>query len=175
MSAGAVVWITGLPASGKSTLAERFAGALRAKGRACAVLDGDAVREALGRPAGAGEAERDAFYAALARLGALLARQGLVAIVAATAPRRAHRDGARRLAPRFVEVFVDASPDVCAERDPKGLWAAARRGELAGLPGAGVTYEPPDAPDVIASGGCDEAAVRAMGARVGWPVLMERQ
>jgi len=96
---GAVAWITGLPASGKSTFGRALAARARAVGLAVALLDGDAVRQVLGRPAGRGEAERNAFYAALARLAALLARQGLTVVVAATAPRRAHRALARRLAP----------------------------------------------------------------------------
>jgi adenylylsulfate kinase len=156
---GAVVWITGLPGAGKSTLAGRVAARLRSRGVPCAVLDGDAVREALARPAGQGAAEREAFYAALARLAALLARQGLVALVPATAHRRAYREAARALAPRFVEVHVATPADACARRDPKGLYARARAGLVAGLPGADATYEAPLAAEVTAAGGEDEAAI----------------
>lgn len=156
---GAVVWVTGLPGAGKTTLASRVAGRLRAAGAACAVLDGDEVRAALERPAGAGEAERDAFYAALARLAALLARQGLVVLVAATANRAAHRERARALAPRYLEVHVATPPAECERRDPKGLYAAARSGRARGLPGLDAAYETPVAPDVVATGGEDDAAV----------------
>jgi adenylylsulfate kinase len=163
---GAVVWITGPPAAGKSTLAALLSARLRAAAIPCAVLDGDQVRAALGRPAGRGEAERDDFYLALARLAALLAGQGLVAIVPATAPRRVHRDRARTLTSRFVEVQLETPPEECARRDPKGLYAAARAGRAPGLPGAGVAYEPAVAPEVAARGGEDLAAVEAVVARV---------
>jgi adenylylsulfate kinase len=156
---GTVVWVTGLPGAGKSTLAARAAERLRAGGAACAVLDGDEIRAALGLPAGRGPEERDAFYAALARLAALLAGQGLVAIVAATANRAAHRARARSLAPRFLEVHVATPAAECARRDPRGLWAAARSGAATGLPGADAPYEAPAAPDVVASGGEDDAAL----------------
>jgi adenylylsulfate kinase len=153
------VWVTGLPGAGKSSLAARIADRVRAAAMPCAVLDGDDVRAALGRPAGRGAAERDAFYGSLARLAALLARQGLVVVVAATANRAAHRDEARALAPRFLEVHVATSAAECERRDPKGLWAAARAGAAPGLPGVDASYEAPRAPDVTASGGFDAGAV----------------
>jgi adenylylsulfate kinase len=159
---GTVIWITGLPASGKSTLAARLRERIEALGRMAVLLDGDAVREALVPRPGYSPEERDAFYQTLARLAGLLARQGLSVLVAATAPRRAHRDAARALAPRFVEVFVDVPAEECARRDPKGLWARARAGEAPTLPGAGAPYEPPEAPEVRATGGEDAAAVEAV-------------
>jgi adenylylsulfate kinase len=162
---GTVAWITGLPGSGKSTLAARIAALLRAAAVPCVVLDGDEVREALGRPAGRGPAERDELYSALARLAALLARQGLVVLVAATANRAAHRERARALAPRFLEVHVATPAAECERRDPKGLYARARSGAAAGLPGVDAPYEPPTAPDVVAAGGEDEgAAARVVAA-----------
>jgi adenylylsulfate kinase len=154
-----VVLVTGLPGAGKSTFAARVAGRLRADGICCAVLDGDEVRAALGRPAGRGEAERDDFYAALARLAAQLARQGLIALVPATANRAAHRERARALAPRYVEVHVATPADACARRDPRGLWAAVRAGRARGVPGADAPYDTPEHPDVVAGGGEDAAAV----------------
>lgn len=163
---GAVVWLTGLPASGKSTLAARLRERLEALGRAAVVLDGDEVRQALWPRPGYSEEERDAFYRTLGGLAALLARQGLMVLVAATAPRRAHREAARALWPRFVEVFVDVPAEECARRDPKGLWARARAGEAPTLPGAGAIYEPPEAPEVRAAGGEDAAAVEAVLRRV---------
>jgi adenylylsulfate kinase len=159
---GAVVWITGLPSSGKSTLAGRIATRLRAAGLPAAVLDGDQVRAALDPRPGYDLEARSRFYGTIARLAALLAKQGLVAVVAATANRRAFRERARALAPRFIEVFVDVPLDVCVARDTKGLYAAARRGAVTELPGFGVGFEPPERPDVLASGGEDLAAPTAV-------------
>ena len=164
---GAVVWITGLPSAGKSTLARRVKSRLDAARRAAAVLDGDDVRDALRPAPGFDPGARAAFYATLARLAALLARQGLVAIVAATSHRRAFREEARALAPRFVEVFVDVPADACATRDPKGLWARARAGGAPELPGAGPGYERPERPEVVALGGDDLRAVEAIASLVG--------
>jgi len=156
---GAVVWLTGLPSSGKSTLAARLVSRLRAAGRASAILDGDEVRAALVPRPGYTAPERDAFYATLAGLAALLARQGLVAVVPATAHRRAWRRRARDLAPRFVEVHVDVNAEECRRRDAKGLYAKAALGGARDLPGAGAEYEPPEAPEVTASGGEDAVAL----------------
>ena len=156
---GAVVWLTGLPSSGKSTLAHRLIERLRAGGAAAALLDGDDVRAALVPRPGYSPAERDAFYATLARLAALLARQGTIVLVPATAHRRAYRDEARALSPRFLEVWLDVPADVCRQRDAKGLYATAARGAAPDLPGAGPEYEAPSNPDVIARGGEDAAAV----------------
>lgn len=155
----AVVWVTGLPAAGKSTFGARLAAALRASGAACALLDGDELRAVLARPAGAGAAERDAFYASVAELAALLARQGLTVVVAATAHRRAHREHARAVAPRFVEVFVATGPEECRRRDPRGLYRRAAAGEARDVPGVDAAYEPPLAADVVAAGGEDDAAL----------------
>ncbi len=159
---GCVVWLTGLPSSGKSTLGARIRDAARAAGLPVVLLDGDAVRDALvPRPGYTAEA-RDDFYATLARLAALFANDGAVAIVAATAHRRAYRERARALAPRFIEVHVDVDPAECARRDAKGLFAAVREGAARELPGADIAYEPPVAADVTASGGRDEAAAAAV-------------
>jgi adenylylsulfate kinase len=159
---GAVVWISGLPSSGKSTLARRIQARLRAADVAAAVLDGDQVRAALDPRPGYDPESRSRFYGTLARLAALLARQGLVAIVAATTHRSAFRERARALAPRFVEVFVDVPIEACAARDTKGLYAAARRGSVTELPGVGSGFERPVSPDVVAAGGEDLAAPEAV-------------
>jgi adenylylsulfate kinase len=158
---GIVVWFTGLPASGKSTLAWRLRDRLRGSP---VVLDSDELRDVLGAASYA-SSDRDAFYGALARLAALLARQGHVVLVAATAARRAYRDAARALAPRFVEVWVRTPLSECEQRDSKGLYARARAGEAPALPGVGVAYEPPESPDVIANGGFDDAALAQLETR----------
>lgn len=154
---GVVVWFTGLPASGKTTLAQRVRARL-AERAACVVLDSDEVRAVLGDDA-YGSRDRDAFYRVLAGLAGLLARQGWIVLVPATAPRRAHRELARATAPTFVEVWVRTPLATCEQRDPKGLYARARAGEAPTLPGIGAAYEEPRAPDVIAEGGEDEHAI----------------
>lgn len=159
---GAVVWITGLPSSGKSTLAARVHRSLSGQGRASCVLDGDEVRGALVPRPGYGPQERDDFYATLAHLAALLARQDLIVIVAATAHLRAYRERARALAPRLVEVYMNVSEQTCRARDAKGLYRASTAGEVHALPGADLGYEAPCSPDVVAHGGEDDAAVRAI-------------
>lgn len=159
IGSGVVVWFTGLPQSGKSTLAARLRDQL-APGT-CAMLDGDEVRAALGIT-GHGEVERDAFYRMLGALAGLLARQGLVVLVPATAPRRAHREAARAVAPRFAEVWVRTTLADAEARDTKDLYARARAGALPALPGVGVPYEAPGSPEVIAEGGHDEAALAAL-------------
>jgi adenylylsulfate kinase len=161
---GAVVWVTGLPASGKSTLARRLCDRLRRGGVAAALLDGDEVRAALVPSPGYDPAGRAAFYETLGNLALAIAGQGLVAVVAATGHARAFRDRVRARAARFVEVFVDVPEEVCAARDPKGLWARARAGGAPELPGAAVAYEPPLRPEVVARGGEDASAVDAAAA-----------
>lgn len=154
---GVVCWITGLPQSGKSTLARRLEAALPARVR-CVRLDGDELREALGAE-GYEPADRAGFYTTLTALAALLARGGHVVVVAATAPSRSTRARARALAPRFVEVWVRTSLDDCMARDHKGLYQRARDGQAPHLPGVGARYEAPTAAEVVADGGHDERAL----------------
>jgi adenylylsulfate kinase-like enzyme len=146
------MWFTGLPSSGKTTLAR----AVQQKARGSVLLDSDEVRTQLFPALGYGRRDRDALYQALAELAVLLARQGLAVLVAGTANRRAYRDHARRASPRFVEVFVDTPPEECARRDAKGLY---RRGVK--LPGSGARYERPRRPEVVANGGESPMAVKA--------------
>ncbi len=161
---GAVVWITGLPAAGKSTLANRLEARLREARVATVVLDSDDVREVLIPRPGHDPEARDGFYRTLAGLAALLARRGVVVVVAATAHRRVWRDHARALAPRYVEVYVATPVDECRARDPKGLYHTPA--VLAQLPGGGVAYEPPLHPDAIAPHGDDPRVVDAVLARL---------
>jgi adenylylsulfate kinase len=162
---GLVVWVTGAPSAGKSTLARRLLEDLRASDIAACLLDGDDVRACLVPEVGYTPSERDAFYFTLANVAAMLARQSLVVLVAATAQCREFRARARELAPAFLEVWVDTPPDECARRDTKGLYAASRAGALRDVPGANVAYEAPLNPDFVAHGGEDAAASDAV--RVG--------
>lgn len=159
---GTVVWLTGLPSSGKSTLAQRTADAFREAGQPVCVLDGDQVRDALVPSPGYAPAERESFYATLSNLAALVAQQGLVVLVPATAHLEALRDRARAAAERFVLVHVDTPAEVCSRRDAKGLYAASEGGALEHLPGADQTYEAPASPDVRAGGGFDDEAVASI-------------
>ncbi len=155
---GAVVWFTGLPASGKSTLASEVQRRLRERGVTPCLLDGDVVRALLAPLLGYADQARTTFYTALASLAAELARQGLIVLVAATAHQREYRIRARELAPRFIEVWVTTPLEECQKRDVKGLYAAAAASPGT-LPGAGVAYEAPAHAEVLATGGHDEQAV----------------
>lgn len=163
---GTVVYISGLPSSGKSKLAKNLRAELDARGVRAVVLDGDEIRETLVPKPGYSEIERQHFYEFLGNLAALLARQGPCVLVAATAHCRAFREHARRVAPRFIEVWVDVPLDECRRRDKKGLYARFRSGELHGVPGEDVEYETPEQPDTIATGGADTAAIQAVTARL---------
>lgn len=151
---GAVVWFTGLPSSGKTTLAHAVAGELRLRDIRAVVLDSDELRALLPH-LGYDEASRNQFYGLLARLAALIARQGHVVLVPATAHRRAWRDAARGLAPAFLEIFVDTPKDECRRRDTKGLFAD----RVAEAPGVTIPYERPTGADFhIRMGDTDAAA-----------------
>jgi adenylylsulfate kinase len=163
---GAIVWFTGLPSSGKSRLACRVQAQLGAAGVACCVLDGDRVRRLIHPRPGYSRAERDDFYQTLGDLALELQQQGLVVLVPATADRRSYRDQVRARAPRFVEVWLNASLDECRRRDAKKLYAQVASGEVHGLPGEDSGYEAPEAPEVSAQGGDDEPALQEIMRRL---------
>ena len=144
------VWLTGLPGSGKSTIANRLEQRLHALGRHTYVLDGDNIRHGLSRDLGFTEAARAENVRRVAEVGRLMVDAGLVVIVAFISPYRAERSMARGLfvPGEFLEVFVDTPLDECERRDPKGLYAKARRGELLNFTGIDSDYEPPEAPEV---------------------------
>jgi adenylylsulfate kinase len=162
--AGFVLWLTGLPSSGKSTLARAVRERLVARGAdgsASLVLDGDEVRAALRPNPGYDRTARDDFYHSLSNLAALCAEQGLVVLVPATANLRAFRARARaRCGDRFAELFVDTPVDECATRDSKGLYRSSAAGAVSSLPGAGATYERPEAPELVVRPGEPDAAER---------------
>jgi adenylylsulfate kinase len=146
------VWLTGLSGSGKSAIAREFVALLHARGVDAAVLESDVMRTQLTPYARYDAAERDFFYGALARIGAQLAALGRPVVFDATANRRAYRDAARQSIARFAEVFVDTPLEVCAARDPKGLYRGAREGRSSTLPGVQAAYEPPLAPELVLHG-----------------------
>lgn len=146
------VWLTGLSGSGKSAIAAELAARLHARGLEPARLESDALRAQLTPYPRYDAADRDFFYATLARLAALVVEAGRPAIVDATAHRRAYRDAARAAITRFAEVFVDTPLAVCEARDTKGLYRRAREGKDLNLPGVRAPYEPPAAPEVVVRG-----------------------
>jgi adenylylsulfate kinase len=146
------IWITGLPASGKSSIARELVRKLALRGVAAVVLESDEMRKILTPEPTYGPDERDRFYGMLARIGALLARSGVNVIFDATGNKRAYRDHARSLIARFAEVFVDCPAAVCMARDPKGIYAAAARGTTATVPGVQSSYEPPLRPELTVDG-----------------------
>jgi adenylylsulfate kinase len=158
METGFAVWITGLPASGKSTVAAALTKELAFRGVNVAVLESDALRKVLTPQPRYDEEERNVFYGALAHVGQLLTEHGVSVIFDATANRRAYRDRARHAIARFLEVFVDCPLDVCMSRDPKGIYRRGREGSASGVPGMDAVYEPPDSPDVTVRGDEEEPA-----------------
>lgn len=164
---GVVVWFIGLPSSGKSTLARTVRQRLLERGTPTCTLDSDVLRTILAPTLGYAEADRDHFYAVLARLAAELAQQGLVVLVPATAHMRQYRENARRLAPRFIEVWLMTPLAECQRRDPKGLYASAVTTPDGHLPGVHVRFEEPEQAEVLATGGNDLSAVERIIALVG--------
>jgi adenylylsulfate kinase len=142
------VWITGLPASGKSTIVSILRPQLEALGLTVEVLESDEVRRVLTPAPTYSEAERDLFYRALAFVGQRLVAHGVTVVFDATATRRAYRDFARRLIPRFVEVGVECPLGVCMERDKKGTYQKGLGGESTTVPGLQAPYEAPLHPDL---------------------------
>ena len=148
--APAVIWLTGLSGSGKSTIANLLEARLHAEGRHTYLLDGDNVRHGLNRDLGFSQADRAENVRRVAETAKLMADAGLIVIVAFISPFRAERDAARALMTggEFMEVHVDAPLAVAEARDPKGLYAKARTGEIKGFTGIDSPYEPPLKPEV---------------------------
>jgi bifunctional enzyme CysN/CysC len=150
---GAVIWFTGLSGSGKSTVAYAAERLLVGRGRFAVVLDGDNLRHGLNADLGFTPEDRTENLRRVAEVAALFAESGAIAIVPVISPYRASRDAARAVADaaglRFVEVFVDTPIELCEQRDPKGLYAKARAGEIRGFTGIDDPYEAPEAPEVV--------------------------
>ena len=142
---GVCVWLTGLAGSGKSTTAEVLTVMLQERGRRVTVLDGDVVRSTLSRGLGFSKEDRDENILRIAYVAGEIVRHGGVVICAAVSPYRAIRNEIRNIVGRdqFIEAFVDAPLEVCQQRDPKGIYSRARRGELADVTGIDAPYEAP--------------------------------
>jgi bifunctional enzyme CysN/CysC len=145
-----VVWLTGLSGAGKSTIADLVEKALHAAGRHTFLLDGDNVRHGLNSDLGFSDADRVENIRRIAEVAALMVDAGLIVLVSFISPFRAERALARELVAEneFCEVFVDTPLAVAEQRDPKGLYARARRGELANFTGIDSPYEPPENPEI---------------------------
>ncbi|HEX4251302.1 MAG TPA: adenylyl-sulfate kinase [Pseudonocardia sp.] len=145
-----VVWFTGLSGAGKSTVADLVEKALHADGRRTFILDGDNVRHGLNKDLGFTDADRVENIRRIAEVASLMVQAGLIVLVSFISPFRAERELARNLVEpgEFCEVFVDTPLTVAEGRDPKGLYAKARRGELANFTGIDSPYEPPEQPEI---------------------------
>ena len=149
-----LLWITGLPAAGKSTVADRLEQKLHATGVHTYLLDGDNVRHGLNRDLGFTEQDRVENVRRVAEVAKLMVDAGLVVIVSMISPFRSERRMARDLVSEgeFVEIFVDTPLAVCESRDPKGLYKRARAAELINFTGIDSPYEPPEAAEVVLKG-----------------------
>jgi sulfate adenylyltransferase len=148
---GSCIWFTGLSGSGKSTTAEVLTVLFQEHGRQVTVLDGDVVRTHLSKGLGFSKADRDVNILRIGYVASELVRHGGVVICAAVSPYRTTRNGVRNMvgSDHFVEVFVDTPMDVCEERDVKGLYSRARRGEIKNFTGVDDPYERPTDPELI--------------------------
>ncbi|MBS7641156.1 MAG: adenylyl-sulfate kinase [Candidatus Bathyarchaeia archaeon] len=155
---GWCVWVTGLPGSGKSTIAHLLAEKLRAFGIHAYVLSSDELRKVMTPNPKYTEEERDMVYATLVYIARILTENGVNVIIDATGNRRRYRDEARRLIQRFMEAYLKCPLEVCVEREsrrgldsygaPSGIYAKAFRGESKTVPGIGAPYEEPLNPEV---------------------------
>jgi len=149
---GATVWLTGLSGSGKSSVAVELEQLLIEQGKATCLLDGDNLRHGLNSDLGFSVADRDENIRRVSEVARLIADAGLVALVPVISPYRAARQRAREIHEAaelaFVEVFVDTPLEVCEQRDPKGMYAKARAGEIKDFTGIDDPYEPPASPEV---------------------------
>jgi adenylylsulfate kinase len=146
---GFTLWFTGLSGAGKTTIAEIVEHELKERGRRVEVLDGDIVRTNLSKGLTFSRDDRNINVLRIGFVANLLTRNGVAVIVSAISPYKEARDQVRRRVVDFVEVFVDAPLEVCAERDVKGLYKKAFAGEIEGFTGVSDPYEPPVAPDLV--------------------------
>lgn len=142
------LWLTGIPSSGKSTIARELAERLINIGYKVAILESDELRKLLTPQPKYTEEERDYFYRAMVAMGKYLVDNGICVIFDATGHKRRYREYARKLIKNFMEIYVYAPLEICIKRDVKGLYTKALRGEIKTLPGLQVEYEEPKDPDL---------------------------
>ena len=166
---GFAVWVTGLPASGKSSITRELMKKLESEGVRVVVLESDEMRKILTTEPTYSETERKQFYRTLVLIGELITRSGINVIFDATANQRDYRDYARSLIPKFVEVYVVCPLEVCMKRDPKGIYGRAKSGKASTVPGIQVSYEPPLQPEVTLN--CQdppESGAKAIADKLKW-------
>lgn len=147
---GLVLWLTGLSSAGKSTISGIAAERLRERGHRVEVIDGDLIRERLSPDLGFSKADRDENVRRVTVLSDLLSRNGVTVVTAMISPYRQTREAVRvELGERFVEVYVKASLEACAQRDPKGLYAMALKGQIGEFTGVSDPYEEPLSPELV--------------------------
>ena len=148
---GVLLWLTGLPSSGKSTIAYTVEHALAARGHLAYVLDGDNIRFGLNKNLGFSADDRAENIRRIGEVGKLFVDGGFLTLASFVSPYRADRDGVRALMAEgdFVEIFVNTPIELCEERDPKGLYKKARAGEIPNFTGVSDPYEKPEKPELV--------------------------
>lgn len=160
---GATIWLTGLSASGKSTIARDLERKLQEDRRLSYVLDGDNIRHGLNKDLGFSPEDREENIRRIGEVAALFTDAGLIAVTAFISPYRKDRDNVRKLLKggQFIEVFVDCDIDTCEQRDPKGLYKKAKEGKIPEFTGISAPYEVPLNPEIVINSaklGVDEAS-----------------
>ncbi len=165
----AILWFTGLSGAGKSTIANLVERRLHALGRLTFTLDGDNLRHGLNGDLGFSDDDRTENLRRAAEVARLMYEAGLITIVSTISPLRKHREQARAISDpgSFVEIFVDCPVEVCAARDPKGLYARAASGQLRQFTGLDSAYERPEAAEIVLKSSESSAEALAEGV-VGW-------
>ncbi|MDT7044200.1 adenylyl-sulfate kinase [Candidatus Nitronereus thalassa] len=149
MSGGSIIWFTGLPCSGKSTLAHLLHDSLNGQGVPSEIFDGDIVRQRLTKGLGFSKEDRIENVQRIAFVANLLARHGVMAIVAAISPYQEARDQIRKEFQTYIEIFVDCPLEVCQACDVKGMYQKARDGHIQHFTGVSDPYEIPTSPDLV--------------------------
>jgi len=145
----AAIWLTGIPASGKSTISILLRDYLQKNNMPVIILDGDEIRKTVSKDLGFSPQDRKEHNRRVIEIAKLLVKNNFTAIIPLISPYKETRDLARKEIPNFVEVYVKASLDTCIKRDPKGLYQKAKNGEITNLTGLQSPYEEPENPEVI--------------------------
>jgi len=146
---GFCIWLTGLPSAGKTTIAKALTPKLKALGWNVELLDGDEIRTGISSDLGFDRKAREAHAGRVTFVAKILARNGVIPIVALISPYRTSRQRAREQIGAFVEVYVTTPIEVCEQRDVKGLYKRARRGEIKEMTGVDDPYEAPEHPEIV--------------------------